>query len=259
MYHLSCLILQFRNKYIFFSLLAGILFLRCSGKSKTESQGVTIFCASGLSSYILELADSLKAQGINTTTNIASTGILARQIVQGNQADFFISANKTWASYIDSAGFADTVIQLGKNELVLVAPLKSNLSNLDEVLENARRICLGSPEFVPAGYYTLEVLKNLNQFDKIKDRLIYTQDVKSALQLVELGECDAGFVYKSDALFSKKTKIIDSIAETLHPPINFYLVGLKTHSPYHQKVFEFLISKESASLLKKNGLMPILH
>jgi molybdate transport system substrate-binding protein len=229
----------------------------CSGGKKNNQEPVTIFCASGLSSYISELVDSLKEKGINPVVNIASSGILARQIIQGSNADFFLSANKSWADYVDSAGFADTIIALGKNKLFLIGQENSKFKTLGGVIENAQRISMGSPEFVPAGTYAKEALENMGYYKQIENRLVFTMDVKSALRLVEMGECEAGFVYKSDAIASKKIKIIEEIPDTTYSPINFYLVKVKKHINNQEETYRYFLSKESVLLLEKNGLIPL--
>jgi len=224
---------------------------------KKNQDNYTIFCAAGLSEYIKEVKELLDTRENKILLNIGSSGTLARQIEYGNKADIFISANWKWANYIDSLGFADTVIPFCKNKLVLVSPRNSKHYSFNESLFNATRISCGNPKYVPAGQYAKEILDKMELYDTLENKLIFTKDVKSALRLVELNECQAGFVYYSDAVSSKKVSVVQVFDEELHKPVIFYLVRLKNHKKDSPFIYNRLISTEFSQILQNYGLTPL--
>ena len=78
-------------------------------------------------------------------------------------------------------------------------------------------------ESVPAGKYAKQSLIKLNWLDSLKGSIVGADDVRSALAFVERGECDVGIVYKTDALISKKVKVIGTFPENSHHPILYPL------------------------------------
>lgn len=227
--------------------------ISCSNKENVNSKAPVIFCAASLSGVMDELNDTLNSAGQTPIINIASSGTLARQIAQGGMADVFISANYKWAGYIDSLGLADTIVPFAKNSLVCIGTVREEK---DSVLNfsGMKRIAIGNPAHVPVGEYTREYLLQIGQYNQLKEKFIYTKDVKSALRLVEMKECDAGFVYKSDALSSNKVQIIMTPPDSLYSDVIIFLIKLKSAD---SSVFNGLSSAESKRILKKHGFEPL--
>ena len=92
--------------------------------------------------------------------------------------------------------------------------------NLPELFEG--RISVGDPQYVPAGTYATQIFENLGWEEELESRFLPAKDVRSALMVVEMGEVEAGMVYKTDALESKKVKIITEFPDSLHEPVNYY-------------------------------------
>lgn len=96
------------------------------------------------------------------------------------------------------------------NELVLVIPSDSNktFTTVKQLTDKAvKKVAVGQPETVPAGQYAKETLTARKVWDTLQDKLVYAKDVRQVLTYVETGNVDAGFVYKTDALTSKKVKL----------------------------------------------------
>ena len=114
------------------------------------------------------------------------------------------------------------------NQLVLISPKKLNIAfkaqpNFNFAQSFKGHVCTGQMESVPAGKYAKQSLIKLNWLDSLKGRIVGTDDVRSALAFVERGECDVGIVYKTDALISKKVKVIGTFPENSHHPILYPL------------------------------------
>ena len=78
-------------------------------------------------------------------------------------------------------------------------------------------------ESVPVGKYAKQSLIKMNWLNSLNGRIVGTDDVRSALAFVERGECQVGIVYKTDALISKKVKIIGAFPANSHSPIVYPL------------------------------------
>ncbi|MDQ0818398.1 molybdenum ABC transporter molybdate-binding protein [Bacillus pumilus] len=117
------------------------------------------------------------------------------------------------------------------------------------------KIALGTPESVPAGTYGKEIFTQLNIWDQVKKNAVYGKDVRQVLSYVETGNVEAGVVYKTDALVSKKVKIAAEANPDMHSPI-MYPVGIvkgTEHLTEAKTFFQFLQSDTATSIFKKYG------
>ncbi len=209
-------------------------------KSDKDEISLKVFCASGLVDVFTELSDSFSAsRSVDVKINLASSGTLARQLAQGNKADIYISASKHWADYADSMGIFSERKQLYQNRLVFISPLESTSFKLNfserTVPAFKGRLSIGDPGHVPAGQYARESLIYLGWWTDLEERILPAKDVRSALMPVEMGECELGIVYYTDAMASKKVKIKGVIPDSCHSPI----------------VFEALLSNDPKSAAKE--------
>ena len=98
------------------------------------------------------------------------------------------------------------------------------------------------------------------KYDELSSRFILTVDARSALRLVELGEVDSGIVYYSDAVTSKRVRIISEVPEESHQPIVYQAVIINEQSPIVSSFFKFLYSEENRKVWNahgfKNGTTP---
>ena len=95
----------------------------------------------------------------------------------------------------------DTRRDFAANQLVVVVPRSATaiaaLASLAE--QRFSRIAVGSPQTVPAGRYAKEALEHASLWTVLEPKLVYTQNVRQALDYVAREEADAGFVYATDA------------------------------------------------------------
>lgn len=110
---------------------------------------------------------------------------------------------------------ANTRYTLLGNELVLIAPQDSQIDKVEidkktdwkKLLEGGR-LAVGDPDHVPAGIYAKESLENLGAWSTLAPEMARANNVRSAMALVERAEAPLGIVYGSDAVASKKLKLL---------------------------------------------------
>lgn len=236
--------------------------IACQTKPKTENPKIMVFCAASLTNVISEIAANFeKENNIELQLNFASSGTLARQIEHGAAPALFISANKKWVSYLNEIGKIvpglDT--KIAGNSLVVVAPLRSDLDSFS-FSESADfpslfkgRLSVGDPKHVPAGEYAMQPIEKMGFKTALVNRLLPAKDVRSALMVVELGETEAGIVYKTDALESKKVKIVAEIPERFHAPIGYFVSVLINRDENAMLFYAYLNSETSKDVWLKHG------
>ena len=222
---------------------------------------ITIFAAASLQNAITELAQNYTAEtGVKVQVSVAGTSTLARQIQHGAPADIFISANKSWVDHLLSRNLLDpnSVSVIAENAMVLVArdDVDARVSVLEGHWDSNSLIATAMIGSVPAGIYAKEVLDHYGLWDKLQNQVVQTDNVRSALRLVELGQVDFGLVYFSDVAASKDVQIVERLPANSHSTIEYHasLVGAKS-SRNAQNFYDVLVSDRFADILLTNGFV----
>lgn len=215
--------------------LLTLLFLAAAllGPAPAFAAEISVFAAASLSDALRELAaEHQQATGDVVRLNLAASSTLARQIKEGAPADLFFSADEAKMNDLAKAGLIDSASRqsvLG-NRLVIVVPLDSTLalkSAGDLAGPGVKHLALAETQTVPAGIYAKEYLQKAKVWDAISGRVIPTENVRAALAAVESGNADAGIVYKTDALISKKVKVAHEVPAADGPRISYPVAIVK--------------------------------
>lgn len=202
-----------------------------------------------------------KHPGAKIRFNFGASGDLARQIEGGAPVDVFASAAQKDMDEIDQKGFitSGTRMNFAGNTMVLV---KSGMSRIRiESFEDLRKtevknIVIGNPKSVPAGRYAEEVLKYLKLWEVVKEKLVFAEHVRQALDYVARNEVDTAMVYSTDAMIRpKEVRIVTKAPDKSHQSI-VYPIAIVKQSRNQSLAKEFtalVLSNEGKNLLNKYG------
>jgi molybdate transport system substrate-binding protein len=113
-------------------------------------------------------------------------------------------------------------------------------------------------EKVPAGIYAGQALAKLDLLEKLTDKIVRGEDVRTALVYVERGEAEAGIVYATDVAASSQTESVYEFDPETYDEIVYVLVLLKSagQNGAARKFYDFLASPEAARSFEKFGFQP---
>ncbi|MBX3098924.1 MAG: molybdate ABC transporter substrate-binding protein [Salinibacterium sp.] len=162
---------------------------------------IAVFAAASLTDTFQTIAAAFSAQhpGVTVTINAGGSSGLAAQIVAGAPADVFAAASvATMKVVTDAALTATEPTVFATNTLEIAVPVDNpgHVSGLADFADPALAIALCAPE-VPCGAAARSVLDTAGIVASV-DTL--EPDVRAVLTKVELGEVDAGLVYRTDVL-----------------------------------------------------------
>ncbi|SDO42199.1 molybdate transport system substrate-binding protein [Paenibacillus sp. yr247] len=262
-----------RRYYISLSILAVILFAGCAPKNEQSSMSnaqtqapekveLTVSAAASLTDALREVQTAYESKNkqIKLNFNFGASGVLQQQIEQGAPTDlFFSAAAKNMKTLIDKQ-LIDSSEQknLLMNELVIVVPSDSKavLHQINDLAgPDIKHLAVGEPQTVPAGSYAKEALTNVKLWDPLQGKIVQGKDVRQVLTYVESSNAEAGFVYKTDALTSKKVKVALSVDTQSYTPIAYPagIVKASKHKKETSDFFTFLESKEAQAIFMKYG------
>jgi molybdate transport system substrate-binding protein len=198
-----------------------------------RSADFTVFAAASLSDALKEIAATYEAtSGDKVHFNLAASSLLARQIKEGAPADVFFSADEAKMDDLAKAGLlaAGTRHSLLSNTLVIVVPAGTTTAADGPaylITAAVRHLALGETRSVPAGIYARQWLEKTGLWPQVEAKVVAVENVRACLAAVESGNADAGIVYRTDALLSKKVRIIHEVADTDGPKISYPVAVLK--------------------------------
>ncbi|MGY2799183.1 molybdate transport system substrate-binding protein [Ewingella americana] len=248
-------------------LIAGSVLVAGLATQAQAADKVTVFAAASLTNAMQDIAAQYqKEKGVQVVSSFASSSTLARQIEQGAPADLFISADQQWMDYSISKQqiVENTRYTLLGNELVLVAAKASKIDKVEiddktqwTKLLGDSRLAVGDPDHVPAGIYAKEALQKLGVWSTLEPKLARASDVRGALALVEREEAPLGIVYGSDAIASKKVKVVGTFPASSHKPVEYPMAIVKDHEkPEVRAFYDYLKTPAASAIFKQYGFAP---
>jgi molybdate transport system substrate-binding protein len=233
---------------------------------------ITVYAAASLTDAFHELATQMANGSAPTRVryNFAGSQQLAVQLEQGAQADVFVSADRRWMDYVRERHLAaGTPKVFAHNRLVAIVP-RSNPGRIHELQDLGRRgvKLVVAAEAVPVGKYTREMLRRLERRagfppaygDSVLANVVSQEEnVKSVVAKVQLGEADAGIVYRSDVTprVAPNVTVLEIPADA--NVVASYLVTVLKASADSAAANAFvtlLLSPDSRRIMARHGLTP---
>jgi molybdate transport system substrate-binding protein len=159
---------------------------------------VTVFAAASLTESFDTLGEQFEAAhpGVTVRFNFAASSALAESISQGAPADVFASASVKTMDSVVEAGDASDPKTFARNVMQIAVPPDNpaGVAALADLAEPGLKLAL-CQEQVPCGATAKQVF---DQAGVTVKPVTFGADVKAVLTAVQLGEVDAGVVYRTD-------------------------------------------------------------
>ncbi|RLL68077.1 molybdate ABC transporter substrate-binding protein [Streptomyces sp. Z26] len=220
------------------------------GGGKTE---LTVLAAASLTDVFETAGDAYEKEHPGTTLRFSFEGSqeLAAKVRQGAPADALVTADTKTMDDLSGETGEPTVI--AKNRLV-IAVGKGNpkkVEALDDLDASGLKVVLAASE-VPVGRYSKEVL----DARKVAVKPVSQEpNVRAVLSKVQLGEADAGLVYKTDVTAAKgKAEGVD-IPDDQNALASYPAAALKgsKHGDEAGEFVEWLSSAAAQKILRDAG------
>jgi molybdate transport system substrate-binding protein len=219
-------------------------------------QELTVAAAADLQSAMQQVAAHFEREtGKSVKVIYGSSGNFFQQIQTGAPFDMFFSANLDYPKKLESAGLieAGSYYQYARGRIVVWVPKDSKINlnvGLKALLEpGVQKIAIANPQHAPYGQAAVSAMQKEGMYDRVKDKLVFGENVSQTASFVVSGSADVGIVALSLAL-SPNMKDLGRYVEipaNEYPPIDQACVILRS-SKKKEIAQEFLAYIKSAAV-----------
>src|SRR5262249_18919734 len=118
----------------------------------------------------------------------------------------------------------------------------------------AGKLPMADPDSVPAGRYGKAALEALKLWSSVEPAVVRAKDVRATLAFVERGEAAAGIVYATDAIVSKKVRIVDEFPASSHPKIVYPIALITGQDDATARAFyDYLVGPKARGVFQDYG------
>jgi molybdate transport system substrate-binding protein len=231
----------------------------------TSAQEITVAAAADLNYALKELAARFEQKtGDKVTLSIGSSGNLFSQIESGAPYDLFFSADEQYPKRLAAAGVMDAaslrIYAVGR--LVLWVPGSSGLDpqklKMDLLVQpSVQRIAIANPQHAPYGRAAKAALAHFGLEDKLKNKLVFGENISQAAQFVQSGNAQAGLI----ALSLATSPAMQGTGRYWELPSDSYpqlrqavgIVSASKHKRAAQAFLDYVASREGTAALERYG------
>lgn len=184
----------------------------------------------------------------------SSSGVLARQIENGAPYDLFLSANEEFlAQLVKKNKVVKEEIQIyaiGRIGLWAKSGAIRKMADLDQPA--VRVIAVANPQLAPYGQAAIAAMAKTRILDKVKDKLVYGENIRQAQQFAETGNADCAILSWS-LIYNKGGYLIP---DNLHPAIRQVAAPIRQkgkNTKLAESFIQFLQSQVGRSIFAQHG------
>lgn len=238
---------------------------------KSAKTDLNVFAAASMTESLEELKAVFEEENpdLNLVFNFDSSGTLKTQIAEGAACDVFISAAKKQMDELDPNRESkaskitidpNTRFDLLENEVTLAVKEDSNkdIRSFDDInTDKVDTIALGNAD-VPVGQYSESLLKNMEIWEMIQDKISFGSNVKEVTSWIREGAVDCGIIYSTDAKAAGLKIVATANTDMLDKKV-IYPAALIENSPNREaseKLLDFLKTDRAREVFTKYGFKP---
>lgn len=226
-----------------------------------RAEPLRVAAASDLQQALSALVEQFrKSHKGEVVTTFGSSGQLAEQIKQGAPFDVFLAANEAYVNGLAQQGIvtSDSVRLYARGTLVLAVHREAGaaIERLSDLTKpEVKRVALANPDFAPYGAAAKQALERAGLWQTLEPKRVQAESVRQALQFVQSGNAEAGFVGKAIARVPEVRTI--ELDPALYEPIVQALgvVAASKQKDEAEAFAAFILGEEGQAVLARFGFL----
>lgn len=191
--------------------------------------------------------------------NVGASGALFQQITNGADFDLFMAADKVYPDKLKAQGIVSGQVKTyAFGKLVIWSNTLDLSKGLDIITtKSVNRIAIAKPDIAPYGARAVECLKYYHLFDKVKDKIVYADNISQAAQFAQTGNAEVGFLALALALSPEMKGSYYVLDTKTYKPVEQAMVLIKSwqSNPEAAKFMKYVLSPECKPIFLKYGFI----
>ncbi len=187
----------------------------------------------------------------------SGSAVLKQQVAASAPFDVFLSANAAYVDELAASGkiLPDSVVAYTQGRVGIFWRDGHKHPLRDLTTPQVRFLALPNPKLAPYGVAAQQALEYGGLWAMVQPKIVYAENVRQALQMVESGNADA--VLTSDALLQGKPSV-EVIPEDWHKPIiqKAGVIAASSQKTAALDFIHFLKSREAQAVFVRYGFSP---
>jgi molybdate transport system substrate-binding protein len=224
-----------------------------------SAQTVKVAAAANLRFVFEEIQSSYEKAnpGSKVVVNFGSSGTLLQQILNGADFEVYMAADDKFPVKLKDQGAASGEIKTYAQGKLVLWSNTLDMSKGMEVLTTSAvtRIAVAKPELAPYGDRAIECLKKAGIYEKVKDKIVYADNISQTAQFAQTGNAEVGFLAMSLTLTPEMKGSVYELDSKSFKPINQAMVLVKTWKPNPEaaKFMKYVLSPACKPIFEKFG------
>lgn len=234
------------------------------GPTAPEPPRLRVAVASDLQAAMPILISAFRQHSaVEVVPTFGASGQLSEQIRQGAPFDVFLSANRAFVERLAADGSIrpDSVRPYARGSLVLAVNKLWGVkirSMADLSRPEVHKIAIANPETAPYGMAARQALERAGLWDSLKAKVVPAESVRQALQFVQSGNAEVGFVGRSIA--EVREAVVVDLPPDACDPIDQYLgiVARSDHPDDARAFVDLVLSEVGQGILRDLGFREVV-
>lgn len=231
----------------------------CTHLCQAEKRSITVAAAANLTQVAQALGTQFELEAkIHPVFSFGSTAQLTTQIENSAPFDAFLAAD---AEHVDKlAGEhllvpgSEAVYAVGVLALWIPPGGGAHIAKIGDLAVNdVRTIAVANPKLAPYGAATIETLRHAGIWDRVKDKIVYAENINMAREYGASKNADA--VFTAYSLVLKQPGQVIRVDESMHQPI-VQKLGVMARSPHRdwaEAFANFVLHGGGRAILERYG------
>lgn len=224
-------------------------------------QTVKVAAAANLRFVFEEIKCSYVSQNPKTSiiANFGSTGALFQQIVNGANFDILMAADDVVPTKLKTLGLTSGEVKIYANGKLVLWSNTLDVSKGMGVLTDpaVKRIAIARPGLAPYGDRAIECLKSVGLYEKVKDKLVFADNISQTAQFTQTGNAEVGFLAYSLTMTPEMKGSVYFIDPKSYKPIAQAMVAINNPKPNAEvvKLMNYILSPVCKPIFEKYGYL----
>lgn len=238
-----------------------VIFLFMVLSVSLQAQTIKIAAAGNLRFILDEIKTKYAKINPNTdiVVNLGSTGTLFQQIVNGADFDLFMAADKVYPDKLKDQGIVSGEVKTYAFGKLVIWSNTVDVSKGLEILtdKSVNHIAIAKPELAPYGDRAVQCLKYYNLFGKVKDKIVYADNIAQTAQFAKTGNAEIGFLALALAMAPEMKGTYFLPDTKSYKPVEQAMVLIKGREskPEAARLMRFILSDDCKPVFRKYGFI----